>query len=85
MDYIESLRIFRAVVEAKGFRRAAEMLSTTPPVISKGVAHSSSVFGLACSIVKRGNSLLPNQPCVSMTAIAEFWTIFRILKCRLLA
>ncbi|WP_028219592.1 LysR family transcriptional regulator [Paraburkholderia oxyphila] len=38
MDYIESLRIFRAVVEAKGFRRAADVLDTTPPVISRAIA-----------------------------------------------
>jgi DNA-binding transcriptional LysR family regulator len=37
MDYIESLRIFRAVVEAKGFRRAADIVGTTPPVVSRAI------------------------------------------------
>lgn len=38
MDYIESLRVFRAVVDARGFRRAADVLGTTPPAVSKAVA-----------------------------------------------
>ncbi|WP_322044755.1 LysR family transcriptional regulator [Paraburkholderia sp. J67] len=46
MDYIESLRIFRTVVEAKGFRRAADRLGTTPPVISRAVASLEQRLGV---------------------------------------
>lgn len=38
MDYIESLRVFRSVVETRGFTRAAEMLGTTTPAVSRAVA-----------------------------------------------
>ncbi|ANB75774.1 LysR family transcriptional regulator [Paraburkholderia phytofirmans OLGA172] len=38
MDYIESLRIFRAVFEAKSFRRAGDMLGLTPPAVSRGIS-----------------------------------------------
>jgi DNA-binding transcriptional LysR family regulator len=38
MDYIESLRVFRSVVEAKSFTRAADMLGVTAPVVSRAVA-----------------------------------------------
>ena len=38
MDYIESLRVFRSVVEAKSFTRAADMLGVTPPVVSRAIA-----------------------------------------------
>lgn len=37
MDYIESLRIFRAVVEARSFTRAANMLGVAPPVVSRAI------------------------------------------------
>jgi DNA-binding transcriptional LysR family regulator len=37
MDYIESLRVFRSVVEAKSFTRAADMLSITTPVVSRAI------------------------------------------------
>lgn len=38
MDYIGSLRIFRAVVEGTSFRRAAGMLGLTPPAVSRGIS-----------------------------------------------
>jgi DNA-binding transcriptional LysR family regulator len=45
MDHIESLRAFRAVVEANGFTRAAEMLGTTPPAVSRAVARLEQRLG----------------------------------------
>jgi DNA-binding transcriptional LysR family regulator len=38
MDYIESLRVFRSVVEAKSFTRAADMLGLATPVVSRAIA-----------------------------------------------
>ena len=38
MDYLESLRVFRSVVEAKSFTRAADMLGVTAPVVSRAIA-----------------------------------------------
>ncbi|SOE91607.1 DNA-binding transcriptional regulator, LysR family [Burkholderia sp. D7] len=38
MDYIESLRVFRSVVEVKSFTRTADMLGTTAPVVSRAIA-----------------------------------------------
>jgi DNA-binding transcriptional LysR family regulator len=38
MEYIDSLRIFRTVVEAKSFTRAAEILGLTTPVVSRAIA-----------------------------------------------
>jgi DNA-binding transcriptional LysR family regulator len=38
MDYIDSLRVFRSVVEAKSFTRAADMLGTSVPVVSRAIA-----------------------------------------------
>ncbi|WP_106281900.1 LysR family transcriptional regulator [Paraburkholderia sp. BL25I1N1] len=38
MDYIESLRHFRAVMEAGSFTKAADMLSVTTPVVSRAIA-----------------------------------------------
>jgi DNA-binding transcriptional LysR family regulator len=38
MEYLDSLRVFRSVVEAKSFTRAAEMLGVTPPVVSRAIA-----------------------------------------------
>ncbi|WP_206995688.1 LysR family transcriptional regulator [Trinickia mobilis] len=38
MEYIESLRIFRTVVEAKSFTRAADILGLTTPVVSRAIA-----------------------------------------------
>src|SRR5579863_942916 len=38
MEYIDSLRIFRTVVEAKSFTRAADNLGLTTPVVSRAIA-----------------------------------------------
>lgn len=38
MEYLESLRVFRSVVEAKSFTRAADMLGVTAPVVSRAIA-----------------------------------------------
>ena len=38
MEYLESLRVFRSVVEAKSFTRAADMLGVTAPVVSRSIA-----------------------------------------------
>jgi DNA-binding transcriptional LysR family regulator len=38
MDYLESLVVFRSVVEAKSFTRAADMLGVTTPVVSRAIA-----------------------------------------------
>ncbi|MGF6872805.1 LysR family transcriptional regulator [Paraburkholderia sp. MM5477-R1] len=38
MDYLESLRIFRSVVEAKSFTRAANMLGLTTPIVSRAIS-----------------------------------------------
>ena len=38
MDYLESLRVFRAVVESKSFTRAADMLGLTTPIVSRSIS-----------------------------------------------
>ncbi|WP_322003799.1 LysR family transcriptional regulator [Paraburkholderia tropica] len=38
MDYVDSLRVFRSVVEARSFTRAADALGVTTPVISRSIA-----------------------------------------------
>jgi DNA-binding transcriptional LysR family regulator len=38
MDYLESLRVFRAVVEARNFTRAADMLGLTTPIVSRSIS-----------------------------------------------
>lgn len=38
MDYVETLRIFRAVVEAKSFTRAADMMGVATPMVSRAIA-----------------------------------------------
>jgi DNA-binding transcriptional LysR family regulator len=38
MDYLTSLKVFRAVVEAKSFTRAADILGVSPPVVSRAIA-----------------------------------------------
>jgi DNA-binding transcriptional LysR family regulator len=38
MDYLESLRVFRAVVEARSFTRAADMLGLTTPIVSRSIS-----------------------------------------------
>ncbi|WP_341318405.1 LysR family transcriptional regulator [Paraburkholderia sp. IMGN_8] len=38
MEYIESLRLFRTIVEVKNFRRAGEMMDLSPSVVSRAIA-----------------------------------------------
>jgi DNA-binding transcriptional LysR family regulator len=38
MDYVESLQVFRTVVEARSFTRAADTLGVTTPVVSRAIA-----------------------------------------------
>ncbi len=38
MDYLTSLRVFCTVVEAKSFARAADILSLSPPVVSRAIS-----------------------------------------------
>lgn len=38
MDYLTTLRVFRTVVEAKSFTRAADVLGLSPPVVSRAIA-----------------------------------------------
>jgi DNA-binding transcriptional LysR family regulator len=38
MDYLDTLRVFRSVVEAKSFTRAADMLSITTPAVSRAIS-----------------------------------------------
>jgi DNA-binding transcriptional LysR family regulator len=45
MDYIESLRIFRSVVEAKSFTRAADMHGVTRPAVSRAIASLEDRLG----------------------------------------
>lgn len=45
MDYIDSLRIFRSVVEARSFTRAADMHSVTTPVVSRAIARLEKRLG----------------------------------------
>jgi DNA-binding transcriptional LysR family regulator len=45
MDYIDSLRIFRSVVEARSFTRAADMHGVTTPVVSRTIARLEARLG----------------------------------------
>jgi DNA-binding transcriptional LysR family regulator len=45
MDYIDTLRIFRSVVEARSFTRAAEMHGLTTPVVSRAIARLEKRLG----------------------------------------
>ena len=45
MDYIDTLRIFRAVVEARSFTRAADMHGVTTPVVSRAIARLEARLG----------------------------------------
>lgn len=38
MDYLTSLKVFRTVVEARSFTRAADVLGMSPPVVSRAIA-----------------------------------------------
>jgi DNA-binding transcriptional LysR family regulator len=46
MDYIDTLRSFCAVVELRSFRGAADMLGTSPAVISRSVMHLERRLGV---------------------------------------
>jgi len=45
MDYIDTLRIFRSVVEARSFTRAADMHGLATPVVSRAIARLEKRFG----------------------------------------
>jgi DNA-binding transcriptional LysR family regulator len=45
MDYIDSLRVFRSIVETKSFTRAAALLGTSTPVVSRAVAALEARLG----------------------------------------
>ncbi|RQH03838.1 LysR family transcriptional regulator [Paraburkholderia dinghuensis] len=63
MDYIDSLRIFRSVVEARSFTRAADMHGVTTPVVSRTVAKLEERLG--CRLFHR------TTRAVSLTEAAE--------------
>jgi DNA-binding transcriptional LysR family regulator len=45
MEYIESLRLFRTIVEVKHFRRAGEMMDLSPSVVSRAIASLEERLG----------------------------------------
>ncbi|MHB9841755.1 LysR family transcriptional regulator [Paraburkholderia terrae] len=45
MEYIESLRLFRTIVEVRNFRRAGEMMDLSPSVVSRGIASLEARLG----------------------------------------
>ncbi|NLP63541.1 LysR family transcriptional regulator [Paraburkholderia sacchari] len=45
MDYIDTLRIFRSVVEARSFTRAAEMHGLATPVVSRAISRLEKRLG----------------------------------------
>lgn len=45
MDYVESLRVFRAVADAKGIRRAADSLGMAPAMASRAITSLEQRFG----------------------------------------
>ncbi len=51
MDYIESMRIFRTVVELKSFSRAADVHGTAPPAVSRTIAALEQRMG--CRLLNR--------------------------------
>jgi len=46
MEYIDTLRLFRAIVEAKNFRRAGQMMDLSPSVVSRSIASLEERLGL---------------------------------------
>ncbi|KVU99017.1 LysR family transcriptional regulator [Burkholderia ubonensis] len=46
MEYIDSLRIFCSVVEARSFRRAADILGLSAPVVSRAIAGLEKRLGI---------------------------------------
>ena len=63
MDYVESLRVFRSVVELKSFSRAAEMHGLGRPVVSRAIADLEERMG--CRLLHRTTRQ------VSLTEAAE--------------
>ncbi|MFM0339503.1 LysR family transcriptional regulator [Paraburkholderia fungorum] len=63
MDYVDSLRIFRSVVESKSFTRAAEMHGLTRPAVSRAIAGLEERMG--CRLLHRTTRQ------VSLTEAAE--------------
>ncbi|MGZ2747477.1 LysR family transcriptional regulator [Burkholderia stagnalis] len=51
MDYIESMRIFRTVVELKSFSRAADVHGMAPPAVSRTIAALEQRMG--CRLLNR--------------------------------
>jgi DNA-binding transcriptional LysR family regulator len=51
MEYIESLRVFRSVVESKSFTRAADIHGLTRPVVSRAIAALEERVG--CRLLNR--------------------------------
>ncbi|GJH22494.1 LysR family transcriptional regulator [Caballeronia novacaledonica] len=51
MEYIESLRVFRSVVESKSFTRAADIHSLTRPAVSRAIAALEERVG--CRLLHR--------------------------------
>jgi DNA-binding transcriptional LysR family regulator len=45
MEYIQSLRLFRTVVEVRNFRRAGEMMDLSPSVVSRAIASLEERLG----------------------------------------
>ena len=63
MDYIDSLRIFRSVVEARSFTRAGDMHGVTTPAVSRTIARLEKRLG--CRLFQR------TTRAVSLTEAAE--------------
>jgi DNA-binding transcriptional LysR family regulator len=45
MDHIESLRVFRSVVESRSFTRAADILGTSVPAVSRAISRLETRLG----------------------------------------
>jgi DNA-binding transcriptional LysR family regulator len=63
MEYVESLRVFRSVVELKSFTRAADMHGLTRPAVSRAIAGLEERMG--CRLLNRTTRQL------SLTEAAE--------------
>ena len=63
MDYVESLRVFRSVVELKSFARAADMHGMARPAVSRAVSALEERVG--CRLLHRTTRQ------VSLTEAAE--------------
>jgi DNA-binding transcriptional LysR family regulator len=63
MEYVESLRVFRSVVESKSFTRAADMHGLTRPAVSRAIAALEERMG--CRLLNRATRQ------ISLTEAAE--------------